>query len=94
MRRPTSFPFPDSSFPGQFTHCPASVAAVRADPGPFGLLLMVIGMLIAGSVAMSASQTGEWMASLPSLLIGLSLVAVGYSLFSRARRARRRHTPD
>nr|BFE63614.1 hypothetical protein GCM10020063_081400 [Dactylosporangium thailandense] len=56
--------------------------------GPAGLLMMVVGLLLAVSSAYTAFAQARWPRLLPSILIGLSLVAVGYSLVARARRSR------
>jgi hypothetical protein len=58
--------------------------------GPAGMLMMVIGLLLAGSSAWTAIYRTSWRASVPSILIGLSLAAIGYSLVARARKARSR----
>jgi hypothetical protein len=50
--------------------------------------MMLIGMLLAASSTWTAIVHADWPGALPSILIGLSLTAVGYSLFARARRAR------
>ena len=55
--------------------------------GPAGMLMMVVGLLLAGSSAWTAIDRTGWRQALPSILIGLSLVAVGYSLVARARRS-------
>ena len=61
--------------------------------GPTGMLLMLVGGLLAASSAWTALTGPGWVHTLPSILIGLSLVAIGYSLVSRARRdAHRRKT--
>ncbi|GGM70507.1 hypothetical protein GCM10007977_085400 [Dactylosporangium sucinum] len=49
---------------------------------------MLVGLLLAASSAWTAMGAATWPESLPSILIGLSLVAVGYSLVARARRQR------
>ena len=58
--------------------------------GPAGMLMMVVGLLLAGSSTWTAIQRDTWRTALPSILIGLSLIAVGYSLVARARRDRSR----
>lgn len=50
--------------------------------------MMLVGVLLAASSAWTAITRTNWPEALPSILIGLSLTAVGYSLFARARRAR------
>ena len=55
---------------------------------------MVIGLLLAGSVTTSSCESGDWGPSVPTLLIALSMMSVGYSLLARARRTRRRREPD
>ena len=55
---------------------------------------MMIGALLAVSSVWSALGTPDWAESIPSLFIGLSLVAVGYSLISRARRDARRRDEE
>lgn len=50
--------------------------------------MMLIGVLLAASSTWTAITHADWRGALPSILIGLSLTAVGYSLFARARRAR------
>jgi hypothetical protein len=60
---------------------------VRPDnPGPFGLLLMMIGLILAGGVVWTGCGTGIWSGSITTLLIGLALMAFGYSFFKRGRR--------
>lgn len=54
--------------------------------GPAGTLMMVVGLLLAGSSIWTAVDAGRWPESLPSIFIGLSLTAVGYSIVARARR--------
>jgi hypothetical protein len=56
--------------------------------GPAGTLMMLIGALLAASSIWTAITRTSWPEALPSILIGLSLSAVGYSVFARARRAR------
>ncbi|MET7393392.1 hypothetical protein ABZS66_07855 [Dactylosporangium sp. NPDC005572] len=56
---------------------------------PAGMLLMLVGLLLAASSAWTAVGAATWPESLPSIVIGLALVAVGYPLVSRARRQRR-----
>ncbi|WP_238010875.1 hypothetical protein KZZ52_03770 [Dactylosporangium sp. AC04546] len=56
--------------------------------GPAGMLMMLVGLLLAASSAWTAVGPATWLESLPSIFIGLALVAVGYSLVSRARRQR------
>ena len=56
--------------------------------GPAGTLMMLIGVLLAASSIYTAITRAQWPRALPSILIGLSLTAVGYSLFARSRRAR------
>jgi hypothetical protein len=59
-------------------------------PGPVGVLLMVIGATMAGGVLWTSCGTSAPLgASLPMVLIGLSLIAFGSSMVSRERRARR-----
>ncbi|MEV4513575.1 hypothetical protein AB0K00_31985 [Dactylosporangium sp. NPDC049525] len=58
------------------------------DSGPAGTLMMLIGVLLAASSTWTAIAHAHWPEALPSILIGLSLAAVGYSLFARSRRAR------
>jgi hypothetical protein len=59
---------------------------VRSDnPGPFGLLLIMVGLVIAGGVMWSACGSGQWAGSITTLLIGLALIAFGYSAFKRGR---------
>jgi uncharacterized membrane protein len=57
--------------------------------GPAGTLMMIVGLMLAVSSAYTALARANWRL-LPSILIGLSLIAVGYSLVARARRARSR----
>jgi uncharacterized membrane protein HdeD (DUF308 family) len=56
--------------------------------GPAGTLMMIVGLLLAVSSTWTAIQREIWRTALPSILIGLSLIAVGYSLVARARRSR------
>jgi uncharacterized membrane protein HdeD (DUF308 family) len=56
--------------------------------GPAGMLMMIVGLLLAVSSAYTAFAQAGWPRLLPSILIGLSLMAVGYSLVARARRSR------
>jgi hypothetical protein len=56
--------------------------------GPAGTLMMLIGVILAVSSTYTAITRAHWPQALPSILIGLSLTAVGYSLFARARRTR------
>ncbi|MEU7873172.1 hypothetical protein [Dactylosporangium sp. NPDC049140] len=57
--------------------------------GPAGMLMMIVGLMLAISSAYTALAKANWRL-LPSVLIGLSLMAVGYSLMARARRNRPR----
>ncbi|WP_426509889.1 hypothetical protein ACPPVO_03715 [Dactylosporangium sp. McL0621] len=57
--------------------------------GPAGMLMMIVGLMLAISSAYTAFARANWRL-LPSILIGLSLMAVGYSLMARARRNRSR----
>ena len=50
--------------------------------------MMLIGVLLAASSTWTAITRADWPEALPSILIGLSLTAVGYSLFARSRGAR------
>ena len=50
--------------------------------------MMLIGVLLAASSTWTAITHADWPEALPSILIGLSLTAVGYSLFARSRRTR------
>ncbi len=50
--------------------------------------MMLIGVLLAASSIWTAITRADWPRALPSILIGLSLTAVGYSLFARSRRTR------
>lgn len=52
------------------------------------MLMMIVGILLTVSSAWTAIVEEGWPRLLPSILIGLSLIAVGYSLVARARRAR------
>jgi hypothetical protein len=64
-------------------------ALVRSfNTGPAGILMMIVGVLLAGSSAYTAFAQSGWPRLLPSILIGLSLIAVGYSLVARERRSR------
>ncbi|UWP83482.1 hypothetical protein [Dactylosporangium fulvum] len=54
--------------------------------GPAGMLLMLVGVMLAASSAWTAIGAATWSESLPSIFIGLSLLAVGYSLLAKARR--------
>ncbi|WP_432985100.1 hypothetical protein [Dactylosporangium sp. CA-233914] len=56
--------------------------------GPAGMLMLIVGLLLAVSSAYTAFARNGWPRLLPSILIGLSLMAVGYSLVARARRSR------
>jgi hypothetical protein len=56
--------------------------------GPAGMLMMLIGLLLAASSAWSAIGPATWQESLPSILIGLFLLAVGCPLVVRSRRSR------
>ncbi|MEV6923557.1 hypothetical protein AB0M46_03430 [Dactylosporangium sp. NPDC051485] len=58
--------------------------------GPAGMLLMVVGLLLTVSSTYTAVAKHGWPDLLPSILIGLSLTAVGYSLVARARRSQSR----
>ncbi|GAA3448560.1 hypothetical protein [Dactylosporangium matsuzakiense] len=58
--------------------------------GPAGTFMMIVGLLLAVSSVYTAFTQSRWPALLPSILIGLALTAVGYSLVARARRARSR----
>jgi hypothetical protein len=58
--------------------------------GPAGTLLVIVGLMLAASSLWTAITKAGWPQLLPSMLIGLSLVAVGYSLVARGRRARSR----
>jgi hypothetical protein len=61
----------------------------NVNTGPAGMLMMIVGLLLAASSLWTAIDAKvSWPDSLPSILIGLSLVAVGYSLVARRRRAR------
>jgi hypothetical protein len=52
---------------------------------------MVIGAALAGGVLWTSCGTSTPLgASVPPVLMGLSLVAFGYSMVARARRGRRR----
>ncbi|MET7421334.1 hypothetical protein [Dactylosporangium sp. NPDC005555] len=61
--------------------------------GPAGTIMMLVGAILAASSAWTAITRSDWPEALPSMLIGLSLTAVGYSLFSRARRTGSRPHP-
>lgn len=50
--------------------------------------MMLVGVILAASSAWTAITHADWPNAVPSILIGLSLTAVGYSLFARARRTR------
>lgn len=50
--------------------------------------MLLVGLLLAASSAWTAMGAASWPESLPTIFIGLSLVAVGYSLIARARRSR------
>ena len=50
--------------------------------------MMLIGALLAASSTWTAIVRVRWPEALPSILIGLSMTAVGYSLLARSRRAR------
>jgi CHASE2 domain-containing sensor protein len=52
------------------------------------MIMMIVGLLLAVSSAYTAFVQAGWPRLLPSILIGLSLMAVGYSLVARARRSR------
>ncbi|UWZ37297.1 hypothetical protein Drose_03130 [Dactylosporangium roseum] len=54
--------------------------------GPAGMFLMLVGVMLAASSAWTAVGAATWSESLPSIFIGLSLLAVGSSLLARARR--------
>lgn len=56
--------------------------------GTVGTIMMLIGVLLAASSTWTAITRADWPDALPSILIGLSLAAVGYSLFARSRRTR------
>lgn len=56
--------------------------------GTAGTIMMLIGVLLAASSTWTAITRVHWPQALPSILIGLSLTAVGYSLFARSRRTR------
>ncbi|MER7002110.1 hypothetical protein ABT297_03555 [Dactylosporangium sp. NPDC000555] len=56
--------------------------------GPAGMIMVVVGLLLAASSAWTAIGRTGWVNALPSILIGLSLAAVGYSVVARARRSR------
>jgi hypothetical protein len=51
--------------------------------------MMLVGLPLAASATWTAIGAATWAEELPTILIGLSLVAAGYSLVARARRARR-----
>jgi hypothetical protein len=59
--------------------------------GPAGTFMMLVGLLLAASSAWTAFGPASWPEELPTIFIGLSLMAVGYSLVARARRSRRQH---
>ena len=50
--------------------------------------MMLIGALLAVSSTWTAIMRVSWPEALPSILIGLSMTAVGYSLLARSRRTR------
>lgn len=56
--------------------------------GTAGTIMMLIGVLLAASSTWTAITGSDWPEALPSILIGMSLTAVGYSLFARSRRTR------
>ena len=47
---------------------------------------MMVGLVLAGGVVWTACGTGVWAGSITTLLIGLALIAFGYSFFKRGRR--------
>ena len=63
------------------------------NPGPAGTIMMLVGVILAASSTWTAITRAEWPQAVPSILIGLSLTAVGYSLFAKARR-QRQHNED
>ncbi|MEV0569599.1 hypothetical protein [Dactylosporangium sp. NPDC050588] len=62
--------------------------------GPAGTLMMLVGMILAISSTWTAIARTGWAAAVPSILIGLSMTAVGYSLFARSRRTRSESSSD
>ena len=69
------------------THDVVAFSLVRSfNTGPAGMVMMLVGVLLAGSSAYTAIVRPGWPSQLPSILIGLSLVAVGYSVVARDRR--------
>ncbi|MFF5234115.1 hypothetical protein [Dactylosporangium sp. NPDC000521] len=61
--------------------------------GPAGTLMMLVGMILAISATWTAITRTGWAEAVPSIFIGLSLTAVGYSLFARSRRTRSQPDP-
>ncbi|MEV4139685.1 hypothetical protein AB0J72_46925 [Dactylosporangium sp. NPDC049742] len=62
--------------------------------GPAGTLMMLVGVILAISSTWTAIARTGWAEALPSILIGLSMTAVGYSLFARSRRIRSQSNSD
>ena len=61
--------------------------------GPTGVLFMLIGGLLAGSAVWSVRDRPNWGEQVPTLLIGLALASLGFSMFDRARKDARRGRP-
>ena len=56
------------------------------NPGPLGLMLMLIGLVLAAGSGWSAWITARWGQYVPMFFVGLALASFGFSMFSRARR--------
>ena len=66
---------------------------LTGNPGPLGVMLMLIGLVLAAGAGWSAVSTARWGEYVPTAFVGLALASFGFSMLSRARRearARRR----
>jgi hypothetical protein len=54
--------------------------------GPFGLMIVIIGLALAAGTGWAALTTGRWGEYVPTAFVGLALSSFGFSMFSRARR--------
>jgi TRAP-type C4-dicarboxylate transport system permease large subunit len=58
--------------------------------GPPGMMLLLIGLVLAAGSAWQAVGSPNWRGYVPALLIGLSLMSFGYSIVKRDQRARKK----
>jgi len=62
---------------------------LTGNPGPLGVMFMLIGLVLAAGAGWSALNTARWGEYVPTCFVGLALASFGFSMFSRARRERR-----